>query len=119
MTDKWQNAPVSRPSKGRGRQKVKTEPMHEKLGVRAELAAKHRKLLRRLHDVADDDGGRASAVGHALGMKPMSAATTLAHLRDAGFVERSGPRYQALWRLTDKGKRAIGADRSAAQAAAE
>lgn len=74
----------------------------------AQLSDHHLRLLQALEELADgQDGARASDMAEVVGGTPMSIATTLAHLRDAGYVMRAPVRYSALWCLTAEGRREL------------
>lgn len=78
--------------------------------TRMELSSDHVRILQALNELADMDGARASELAEALGLRSMSVATTLAHLRDAGYVRRAPVRYSALWCLTAEGRRELQAE---------
>ena len=75
------------------------------------LTEHHLRLLKTLESLADgNEGARASDMAELVGGTPMSVATTLSHLRDAGYVMRAPVRYSALWCITAEGRRELEAE---------
>lgn len=75
------------------------------------LTEHHLRLLETLATLAEGNAGaRASELAEVVGGTPMSVASTLSHLRDAGFVRRAPVRYSALWCLTADGRRELEAE---------
>jgi DNA-binding IclR family transcriptional regulator len=79
--------------------------------LETDLTQHHVRLLAVLATLGEgQDGARASDMAEVTGGTPMSVASTLSHLRDAGFVMRAPVRYSALWCLTAEGRRALDAE---------
>ena len=75
------------------------------------LTDHHLRLLETLETLANgNDGARASDMAEVVGGTPMSVASTLSHLRDAGYVMRAPVRYSALWCITAEGRRELEAE---------
>ena len=75
------------------------------------LTEHHLRLLKTLESLADGtEGARASDMAELVGGTAMSVATTLSHLRDAGYVMRAPVRYSALWCITSEGRRELEAE---------
>jgi Mn-dependent DtxR family transcriptional regulator len=71
------------------------------------LTGQQLRALLALHDTSGNDGATSAAVADVLGIKTMSAATRLAHLRDRGLVKRSTMRNMTSWCLTESGKNLV------------
>jgi Mn-dependent DtxR family transcriptional regulator len=75
------------------------------------LTHHHLRLLETLETLAEgSDGARASDMAEIVGGTSMSVASTLSHLRDAGYVMRAPVRYSALWCITAEGRRELEAE---------
>jgi DNA-binding IclR family transcriptional regulator len=75
------------------------------------LSQHHLELLGTLEALADGtEGARASDMAEVVGGTAMSVASTLSHLRDAGYVRRAPVRYSARWCITAEGRRELQAE---------